>query len=228
MLISKVKTREAAQSLLADDLKFAEFVKKNNRFLISIIGKIKSLEDYDYNDLLQESKIALWSALQSYDPEQRILDGEKSASFSTYSYWLIRNEIYHYVNGVNKVGKYEKPIEAFLKQQPSNKGNATDGGNGGDTYNEKHFVNVKDYAFEEDVIQKVDDESIMSKLTSTEQIIFQKKIIEDMTHDEVAAELKMPAATYMTIYYKSFVPKLQQMGYSVTNTINKRPKSKKK
>lgn len=221
MKIAKIKTREDALTVLGDQNKFADLVNDNRKFLSSIIGKIKNLENYDRDDLFQEAQIALYSALDSYNPEERIKQGKKSASFSTYCYMLIKNEVYHAVNEQNKIINAERSLENFKRFKGSPENPEIDG------YNEEKFINKREYFFEDDVIQKIDDENILSRLTSTEQIIFQKKIIEDLTHDEVAKELKMPAATYMTIYYKSFIPKLNSLGYKVTNTVNKR-KTKKK
>jgi len=220
MKISSVKTKEAAQELLRDQNKFAQFANHNKKFISSIIGKIKNIENYDYEDLYQEALITLYEALKSYDPEQRVIDGKKSAGFSTYSYYLIRNEIFHYVNEMNKISSNEKSIENYKLTKQDND-------NDNDVYDERKFVNKKDYVFENDVIQKIDDDNIMDKLTPTEKIIFQKKIIEDCNHDEVAKALKIPASTYMTIYYKSFVPKLKSIGYKVVNTTNKRKRTKK-
>lgn len=223
MLISKIKTKEEAQDIFNDQIKFAKFVEKNKRFLTSIIGKVRNVANYDMDDLYQEAQIALYNALREYDPEKRIAIGKKSASFSTYSYWLIRNEIYHTVYEQNKRTSIEKSIELFKREQPNNEGTTTAGGNGGDSYTEEKFINRKEYTFENDVIQKIDDDRLIEKLGPTEKIIFEKKIIEERTHDEVAKELGLPAATYMTIFYKSFIPKLQSMGYKVTNThITKR------
>ena len=136
MKIFSVKTKEAAQELLRDQNKFAQFANHNKKFINSIIGKIKNIENYDYEDLYQEALITLYEALKSYDPEQRVIDGKKSAGFSTYSYYLIRNEIFHYVNEMNKISSNEKSIENYKLTKQDN-----DNDNG--VYDERKFVNKK-------------------------------------------------------------------------------------
>jgi RNA polymerase sigma factor (sigma-70 family) len=210
VLISKIKTREAAEELLNDSSKFSKFAEKNKKFLMSILSRVKDKDNYDEEDLYQESLIALHSALQSYDPEERIRRGKKSASFSTYSFVLIKNEIVHYINEQNKIVTCERSIERFretMEELAPHKPNA----------HIDFLFGFKDEGFEDAVIKKIDQDKLLAKLSTTEKLIFDKKIVKNMTHDEVAADLGIPAATYMTIYYKSFVPKVRAMGVALIN-----------
>lgn len=213
MLVASVKTRSVAEELFKDPDKFKKFAEQNKRFLMDIVSKIRDKDNYDLDDLYQESLIALYYALETYDPEKRIEQGKKAATFSTYSYRIIKNEIIHYINEQNKILAGERSIETFKTSYEDNTHTTSLIGE------QEIFGYEKTEGFEAAVIDKMDNERIMSKLSSLEKDIFEKKLIQNLTHDEVAAELKLPTSTYMTIYYKSFVPKIKAMGYEMLETM---------
>ena len=103
------------------DMTKEEMYLENENLVYFMAGKLHvSPNDFDYEDIISEGKLALWKAVQSFD--------KKQSAFSTYACNVIKNQMcvylntkatrdgkVYYDNGVSLDTPIDKIIQEFTK-----------------------------------------------------------------------------------------------------------------
>lgn len=205
MNLTKV-TAEYVDRLKSDQREFNFFANKNIKYVQKIAHKILmkrgTISDIDFmEDLIQVGLIALWNkALPAWDSTRGI-------TFSTFAHKVIYNEMLQLSMKNDKLSKkvgFIQSIENFNRK-------ANDASNGEiSEYVETGWKN-KNGDFEEDVIQKLDEENKLSKLSDRDRMIFvlQK---QGKKRNEIFKQAGFNNIhTYKHYLYNVYIPKMKKM-----------------
>jgi RNA polymerase sigma factor (sigma-70 family) len=205
MNLTKV-TAEYVDRLKSDQREFNFFANKNIKYVQKIAHKILmkrgTISDIDFmEDLIQVGLIALWNkALPAWDSTRGI-------TFSTFAHKVIYNEMLQLSMKNDKLSKkvgFIQSIENFNRK-------ANDASNGEiSEYVETGWKN-KSGDFEEDVIQKLDEENKLSKLSDRDRMIFvlQK---QGKKRNEIFKQAGFNNIhTYKHYLYNVYIPKMKKM-----------------
>jgi RNA polymerase sigma factor (sigma-70 family) len=205
MNLTKV-TAEYVDRLKGDQREFNYFANKNIKYVQKIAHKILmkrgTISDVDFmEDLIQVGLIAIWNkALPAWDSTRGI-------TFSTFAHKVIYNEMLQLSMKNDKLSKkvgFIQSIENFNRK-------SNDASNGEiNEYVETGWKN-KNGDFEEEVIQKLDEDNKLSKLSDRDRLIFilQK---QGKKRNEIFKQAGFNNIhTYKHYLYNVYIPKMKKM-----------------
>lgn len=198
MKLSKI-TVEQARFLHANGREFAKFVRENENFLRKLIHKYinkNRLNQNDselFDDARQEALTSLWhKALPKFNG---------STKFSTFAFTVIKNDLMQFLQ--RKV-KFEKETGETLSIE-SLKRNFSGEGNEGSEYQENNWkIDPRKTSFENDLIEKIHQDSNIKKISRTDYIILELKK-RNYSREKIATVLGLNIHSFKTYYYKIFV-----------------------
>ena len=205
MNLTKV-TAEYVDRLKADQREFNFFANKNIKYVQKIAHKILmkrgTTNDMDFmEDLIQIGLIALWNkALPAWDHTRGI-------TFSTFAHKVIYNEMLQLSMKNDKLSKkigFIQSIENFNRKTNDSTTNEIN------EYVETGWKN-KNGDFEEEVIQKMDEDHKLSKLSDRDRMIFvlQK---QGKKRNEIFKQAGFNNIhTYKHYLYNVYIPKMKKM-----------------
>ena len=205
MNLTKV-TAEYVDRLKGDQREFNFFVNKNIKYVQKIAHKILmkrgTISDVDFmEDLIQVGLIAIWNkALPAWDSTRGI-------TFSTFAHKVIYNEMLQLSMKNDKLSKkvgFIQSIENFNRKANDVNSNEIS------EYVETGWKN-KNGDFEEEVIQKMDEEGKLSKLSDRDRMIFvlQK---QGKKRNEIFKQAGFNNIhTYKHYLYNVYIPKMKKM-----------------
>ena len=205
MNLTKV-TAEYVDRLKNDEREFNFFANKNIKYVQKIAHKILmkrgTINDMDFmEDLIQIGLIALWNkALPAWDSTRGI-------TFSTFAHKVIYNEMLQLSMKNDKLSKkigFIQSIENFNRKTNDSTTNEIN------EYVETGWKN-KNGDFEEDVIQKMDEDYKLSKLSDRDRMIFilQK---QGKKRNEIFKQAGFNNIhTYKHYLYNVYIPKMKKM-----------------
>ena len=205
MNLTKV-TAEYVDRLKDDQREFNFFVNKNIKYVQKIAHKILmkrgTISDVDFmEDLIQVGLIAIWNkALPAWDSTRGI-------TFSTFAHKVIYNEMLQLSMKNDKLSKkvgFIQSIENFNRKANDVNSNEIS------EYVETGWKN-KNGDFEEEVIQKMDEEGKLSKLSDRDRMIFvlQK---QGKKRNEIFKQAGFNNIhTYKHYLYNVYIPKMKKM-----------------
>ena len=185
---------------------FNFFVNKNIKYVQKIAHKILmkrgTISDVDFmEDLIQVGLIAIWNkALPAWDSTRGI-------TFSTFAHKVIYNEMLQLSMKNDKLSKkvgFIQSIENFNRKANDVNSNEIS------EYVETGWKN-KNGDFEEEVIQKMDEEGKLSKLSDRDRMIFvlQK---QGKKRNEIFKQAGFNNIhTYKHYLYNVYIPKMKKM-----------------
>lgn len=193
MKISKVQANDI-EKLKTDQKFFATFLKTNDNFLNKIVHSFKGIDSETFYDLKQEAACSLWHALSSYNPERK-------AKFITFAQTAIRNHVLYCVQQKQKKQNNDVSIEMFTRNNMSMDDEAN------------YFELAWDTPhgdFENELIQKMDADRAMAKLSELDKKILHFKS-QNLSQKEIADEMGMNIHTFKFYYYGEFIDKMQKI-----------------
>ena len=205
MNLTKV-TAEYVDRLKNDQREFNFFANKNIKYVQKIAHKILmkrgTISDVDFmEDLIQVGLIAIWNkALPAWDSTRGI-------TFSTFAHKVIYNEMLQLSMKNDKLSKkvgFIQSIENFNRKANDVNSNEIS------EYVETGWKN-KNGDFEEEVIQKMDEEGKLSKLSDRDRMIFvlQK---QGKKRNEIFKQAGFNNIhTYKHYLYNVYIPKMKKM-----------------
>ena len=135
-----------------------ELFEDNMNYALKVVSTISIPTFCEYEDILQCAFIGLWRSIKNYDPT--------IASLSTYAYYKIKQEIWHYIRYEYKLRGYPSRKEVKAK--------------GYEVYNYEDSIwfNIPDgdsNNFEHEVLDKVIVEDILRKLPYHKRSLLKKR-----------------------------------------------------
>lgn len=204
MNLTKV-TAEYIDRLKKDQREFNHFAFKNIKYVQKIAHKILmkrgTMNDMDFmEDLIQVGLIALWNkAIPAWDSTRGI-------TFSTFAHKVIYNEMLQLSMKNDKLSKkvgFIQSIEQFNRKM-------NDNGNEANEYVETGWKNNHG-DFQEEIIQKIDEESKLSRLSDRDRMIYvlQK---QGKKRTEIFKHVGFNNIhTYKHYLYNVYIPKMKKM-----------------
>ena len=218
MRLSKV-TVEQARFLHGNHREFAKFVRENENFLRKLIHKYINKNRLNQNDselfedAKQEALTSLWS--------KALLKFNGSTKFSTFAFTVIKNDLMQFLQ---KKVKFEKETGETLSIE-NLKRNFNGDGTSGLEYQENNWkVDPRKTSFENELIEKIQQESIIKKISRTDYVILELKK-RNFSREKIAAALGLNIHSFKTYYYKVFVPRCEDY-FNKTLQIIEEPKIK--
>lgn len=190
----KIKTlnKTLIKKILRDQTLFAKFLKLNKGFvddaILSTIGRNKKHPDYE--DFYQIGCIGLYKALKKFNT---------GASFSTFAYVVIQNDIRQEIKKLNKQKNIDRDKlsgeyvyrEISMERLRRNFSNGAD--DQGD-YKESIFTNTPSMNhlrnFENEILDKITIEKRMQQWTNIEKEIIRLKFFEGLSLRALTIELQ--------------------------------------
>lgn len=204
MKLSEIKTKNVANLIIKNNDKFSKLLQTNKNFINKIVyNKLKRYvgdKREIFEDLFQIGSIALWRALQNYDPSKK----KNIANFSTYSYIVIKNDIVKYLEkdtkySINQISLDNSSFKIY--DENNNK-----------EFNEAKLLmkynNIYKSA-EEVVLEKLNLENLVSSLSNMDKIILEGKN-KKLTRKQIAKNVNMNFHTFKSYYYCVFLPKIEK------------------
>ena len=200
MNLTKV-TAEYIERLKASQREFNFFALKNIKYIQKIAHKILlkrgTISDLDFmEDLIQVGMIALWAkAIPAWD-------ATRGVTFSTFAHKVLYNEMLQASMKNDKLSKkigFIQSIEQFNRKMNDSSGS-----------NESSWKN-KDSSFEEDVINKMDEDIKLSGLSDRDRMIYvlQK---QGKKRTEIFKQAGFNNIhTYKHYLYNVYIPKMKKM-----------------
>jgi RNA polymerase sigma factor (sigma-70 family) len=206
MNLTKV-TAEYIERLKASQREFDFFALKNIKYIQKIAHKILlkrgTISDIDFmEDLIQVGMIALWAkAIPAWD-------SNRGVTFSTFAHKVLYNEMLQASMKNDKLSKKIGFIQSI--EQFNRKMNDSSGTNEVNEYIETSWKN-RNSSFEEDVINKIDEDSKLSGLSDRDRTIYVlqkqgKKRTEIFKHAGFNN-----IHTYKHYLYNVYIPKMKKM-----------------
>ena len=218
MRLSKV-TVEQARFLHGNHREFAKFVRENENFLRKLIHKYINKNRLNHNDselfedAKQEALTSLWS--------KALLKFNGSTKFSTFAFTVIKNDLMQFLQ---KKVKFEKETGETLSIE-NLKRNFNGDGTSGLEYQENNWkVDPRKTSFENELVEKIQQESIIKKISRTDYVILELKK-RNFSREKIAAALGLNIHSFKTYYYKVFVPRCEDY-FNKTLQIIEEPKIK--
>ena len=198
--LSAVKA-EHVEIMKKDSAAFGRLLSQNENFLNRIIHSFHGISTDTFEELRQEALIATWEALNAYDPN-------RGASFSTLVYRCVYNHCLGKLKEMNRISKTETTMEAF-KRKNTLMGGLESGA--GDGYLEDYWIkgSAGDGSFENQVIEAVDNEIALSKLSETDRKILDGKR-NKLTRKQIAELVGMNYHTFR-YYSVAFIDKMHKI-----------------
>jgi RNA polymerase sigma factor (sigma-70 family) len=205
MNLTKVNA-EYIDRLKADQREFNFFANKNIKYVQKIAHKILmkrgTMNDMDFmEDLIQVGLIALWNkAVPAWDSTRGI-------TFSTFAHKVLYNEMLQLSMKNDKLSKkvgFIQSIENFNRKMNESSNNEVN------EYVETEWNN-KNGDFQEDVIQKIDEERKLLKLSDRDRMIYvlQK---QGKKRNEIFKQAGFNNIhTYKHYLYNVYMPKMKKM-----------------
>ena len=208
MKLSKV-TVEDAISIYNNNREFSKFVRENSNFINKIVHKYinknrLNLNDSElFDDARQEALTSLWSkALPKYNGSNK---------FSTFAYIVIKNDLMQFLQ---RKTKFEKETGEMVSIE-NLKRSYTGEGNAGLEYQESQWkIDPRKTNFEELLVDKIQVESDVLKVSRTDYIIMELKK-RNFSREKIAQALGLNIHSYKTYYYNVFLNRCK-------NFINKK------
>jgi RNA polymerase sigma factor (sigma-70 family) len=205
MNLTKVNA-EYIDRLKADQREFNFFANKNIKYVQKIAHKILmkrgTMNEMDFmEDLIQVGLIALWNkAVPAWDSTRGI-------TFSTFAHKVLYNEMLQLSMKNDKLSKkvgFIQSIENFNRKMNESSNNEVN------EYVETEWNN-KNGDFQEDVIQKIDEERKLLKLSDRDRMIYvlQK---QGKKRNEIFKQAGFNNIhTYKHYLYNVYMPKMKKM-----------------
>jgi RNA polymerase sigma factor (sigma-70 family) len=199
-------TKEQAQEILNSDRKFSQFINTNTNFLRRMVHKqiMQSKLNYNdselFNDLFQEASLSLWKkALPNYNG---------STKFSTFAFTVIRNDLLQYLLNKTKFERQHGPlasIETSIRKTEDSESSE---------YNEKYWKKPSKISFEDEILNRLTEEKLTSKLSPLDQKVLDLKK-KGFKKKAIAEKIGMNYHSYRSYHFYSFVPKIKQLGIKI-------------
>ena len=198
MRLSKI-TVDQARFLHKNPREFQKFIKDNENFLRKLVHKYINKNRLNQNDselfedAKQEALISLWS--------KALLKFNGSTKFSTFAFTVIKNDLMQFLQ---KKVRFEKETGETLSIEQL-KRNYTGEDSGGSEYLENNWkVDPRKTSFENDLIEKIQQDSSIKKISRTDYIILELKK-RNYSREKIASALGLNIHSFKTYYYKVFV-----------------------
>lgn len=198
MKLSKI-TVDDARYLHSNHREFAKFVRENENFLRKLIHKYINKNRLNQNDselfedAKQEALTSLWS--------KALLKFNGSTKFSTFAFTVIKNDLMQFLQ---KKVRFEKETGETLSIE-NLKRNFNGEGNAGLEYQENNWkIDPRKTTFETDLIEKIQLDSNVKKISRTDYIILELKK-RNYSREKIAAALGLNIHSFKTYYYKVFL-----------------------
>ena len=218
MRLSRV-TVEEARYLHSNHREFAKFVRENENFLRKLIhkyinkNKLNQNDSELFDDARQEALTSLWS--------KALLKFNGTTKFSTFAFTVIKNDLMQFLQ---KKVKFEKETGETLSIE-NLKRNFNGDGTSGLEYQENNWkVDPRKTSFENELVEKIQQESVIKKISKTDYIILELKK-RNFSREKIAAALGLNIHSFKTYYYKVFVPRCEDY-FNKTLQIIEEPKPK--
>lgn len=206
MNLTKVNA-EYIDRIKKDQREFNFFVQKNIKYVQKIAHKILlkrgTISDLDFmEDLIQVGIISLWSkAIPAWDSTRGI-------TFSTFAHKVLYNDMLQLSMRNDKLSKKIGFIQSI--EQFNRKMNDNSGGSEVNEYVEASWKN-KNNDFQEEVINRIDEENKISSLDNRDRIIYilQK---QGKKRNEIFKQAGFNNIhTYKHYLYNVYLPKMKKM-----------------
>jgi len=183
----KNMTQDKIIEIKADPRKFDLFIKQNKGFISEIALKFAKKHDDHFEDLYQIGCIALFKALDSFDPSR--------ATLSTFAWGVIRNDLIQEIKRINKKRKFESSIELWAQVDNGNKSYPTY------EYHETHWKSMLPIRqMEDSVLNKVMKDQCLEKFSDTERKIIELKQ-QGYKMKEIAKMLRKNLHSVRSMYF---------------------------
>lgn len=199
--ISKVNA-ETINKIKKDQTMFSTLVTSNRGFIQNIVRKF-NVPDTDFrDDLEQEGFISLWKAIDKFNTERA-----DAASFSTFAYRVIYNDILQAIKKRNRITTKEYSLENQKRSFNESEESASE-------YRENKWKNRPNELLnmEDIILDRLHLEDLQSQLSEVEKRIYKWRIQEALSHKEAAKKCKLNFHTYKLIYYTTFRDKMRKLG----------------
>lgn len=170
---------------MRENRKNNQLIKDNMSLVISIASRyIKKVNGLEIDDLIQEGRIALYRAIETFDPSRKI-------KFSTYAYNVIQRSIINVVVKQNR--KSWKDV--VVKQNKENWRNG----------NEDLLSILPDTKAETKLVMMDQINSLFKSagLTKREQRVIELRYWKDLYFDEIGKEIGSSKTNTRAIYSKA-------------------------
>ena len=199
-------TTEQAQEILNSDRKFTQFININSNFLRRMVHKqimqsrLNTNDSELFHDLFQEASLSLWKkALPNYNG---------STKFSTFAYTVIRNDLLQFLLNRTKFERSHGPVNSIENSLRMSQDSESF------EYNEKYWKKPYKMSFEDEILTRLHEESLTSKLSPLDQKVLELKK-KGFKKKAIAEKIGMNYHSYRSYHFYSFVPKIKSLGITI-------------
>lgn len=199
-------TQEQAQEICKSDRKFTQFININSNFLRRMVHKqimqsrLNTNDSELFHDLFQEASLSLWKkALPNYNG---------STKFSTFAYTVIRNDLLQFLLNRTKFERCHGPVKSIENSLRMSQDSESF------EYNEKYWKKPHRLSFEDEILNRLHEESLTSKLSPLDQKVLELKK-KGFKKKAIAEKIGMNYHSYRSYHFYSFVPKIKSLGISI-------------
>jgi len=204
--INKIKNdTKLISEILKDDRKFTQFVRLNDRFVYNIASKLTNYKGYNgfeaLDDLYQVGVISLHKALQLFSKT-------RSATFSTFAYQVISNDIKQYIKKEVRKSYPMVSMEVFKSTNGVANANKPEFGDYNETNWNLLYHSQKQLCenFENVVVDRIVLTNYFSKFSKKQQEVMDL-IHSGLTLRETAELMDLSPSQVKKIYYRD-IPKV--------------------
>lgn len=180
-----------------DEQKREEFLEANMKLIYSIVSKIQAIPDpaIDQDDLIQEARIAFWTAYDNYDPSRHTL-------FSTYVHKCMKNAINERLRAAN-ASKRKAPLENISYDTTvSEYGDEVPGGDNmviPDSSMSSAMPPIDEICHQKDIMDYIYF-VLRTKFTAQDRYVFLSLAYKEKTQNELSKEFGCSQAKISMIY----------------------------
>lgn len=198
---------------------FTKFFNINKGFVDECVlaATCRDKASPDYDDYFQIASMGLWRALDKYNPDR--------ASFSTYAYTLMHNDIFQATRKWYKQRHIIKNKEGAFEYREIDldtiADNTSTGSNG---YSTSHFdyegskenylylhIQLSNNCFEDNLLTQLVIQERLQKFSEFEQKVYSLKYKEKKTMKQIADALQMDKTTFKNMFYKRLKRKFDSL-----------------